>query len=43
MVAYDAMYGAGQDIVKRILPDSVVPLHCEMNPSFNGQAPETFG
>lgn len=37
--AYDAMYGAGQNIVRRILP-SAVPLHCEMNPSFNGQAPE---
>lgn len=37
--AYDAMYGAGQDIVRRILPN-VVPLHCERNPSFNGQAPE---
>lgn len=37
--AYDAMYGAGQNVVRRILP-SAVPLHCEMNPSFNGQAPE---
>jgi phosphomannomutase len=37
--AYDAMYGAGQNIVRRILPNAV-PLHCEMNPSFNGQAPE---
>lgn len=37
--AYDAMYGAGQNIVRRILPN-VVPLHCEINPGFNGQAPE---
>lgn len=37
--AYDAMYGAGQNIVRRILPNAV-PLHCEMNPGFNGQAPE---
>lgn len=37
--AYDAMYGAGQNIVRRILPN-VVPLHCEVNPGFNGQAPE---
>lgn len=37
--AYDAMYGAGQNIVRRILP-SAVPLHCEINPSFYGQAPE---
>lgn len=37
--AYDAMYGAGQNVVRRILPNAV-PLHCELNPSFNGQAPE---
>ncbi|CAA6824440.1 MAG: Phosphoglucosamine mutase (EC [uncultured Aureispira sp.] len=37
--AYDAMYGAGQNVVRRILP-SAVPLHCTINPSFNGQAPE---
>lgn len=37
--AYDAMYGAGQRIVPRILPD-VVPLHCSVNPGFDGQAPE---
>ncbi len=37
--AYDAMYGAGQNIVRRILPN-IVPLHCEYNPSFMGQAPE---
>lgn len=38
-LAYDAMYGAGQRVVKRILPD-VQFLHCEHNPSFMGQAPE---
>lgn len=37
--AYDAMYGAGQNIVRRILPNAV-PLHCELNPGFDGQAPE---
>lgn len=37
--AFDAMYGAGQKIVKRLLPD-VVHLHCDENPSFRGQAPE---
>ncbi len=37
--AYDAMYGAGQNIVRRILP-SAVPLHCDINPGFDGQAPE---
>lgn len=38
-VAYDAMYGAGQKAMLRILPD-VIHLHCDENPSFRGQAPE---
>lgn len=38
-VAYDAMYGAGQRIMLRILPD-VIALHCDNNPGFHGQAPE---
>ncbi len=38
-LAYDAMYGTGQNAVKRLLPDSVF-LHCDHNPSFRGQAPE---
>ena len=37
---YDAMYGAGQNITKRLLPDNLVYLHCEHNPGFKGQAPE---
>ncbi|MBX7224799.1 MAG: hypothetical protein K1X55_02085 [Chitinophagales bacterium] len=37
--AYDAMYGAGQKIVKRLIPN-IVHLHCDENPSFKGQAPE---
>ncbi|MBO6515852.1 MAG: phosphoglucomutase/phosphomannomutase family protein [Bacteroidia bacterium] len=37
--AYDAMYGAGQDIVRRLLPEATF-LHCEHNPGFDGQAPE---
>lgn len=37
--AYDAMYGAGQNIMKRILGNMTF-LHCENNPSFYGQAPE---
>jgi phosphomannomutase len=37
--AYDAMYGAGQAVMKRILPDCTF-LHCEHNPTFYGQAPE---
>ncbi len=38
-LAYDAMYGAGQNVMRRILPD-ITFLHCEYNPSFMGQAPE---
>jgi phosphomannomutase len=37
--AYDAMYGAGQNVLKRILPETHF-LHCDPNPSFMGQAPE---
>lgn len=37
--AYDAMYGAGQRVLPRILPEAVL-LHCDNNPSFRGQAPE---
>ena len=37
--SYDAMYGAGQDIMRRLLPD-ISFLHCDHNPSFMGQAPE---
>lgn len=38
-LVYDAMYGAGQNVIRLILPD-VQLLHCEHNPSFMGQAPE---
>jgi len=38
-LAFDAMYGAGQNVVRQILSD-VTELHCEHNPTFNGQAPE---
>jgi phosphomannomutase len=37
--AYDAMYGAGQNVMRRILPN-ITFLHCEHNPGFDGQAPE---
>ncbi len=37
--AYDAMYGAGQNVMRRLFPD-VTFLHCDYNPSFMGQAPE---
>lgn len=37
--AYDAMYGAGQNVMRRLFPD-ITFLHCEYNPGFDGQAPE---
>lgn len=37
--AYDAMYGAGQNVLKKLLPKMTF-LHCDYNPSFMGQAPE---
>ena len=39
VIAFDAMYGAGQNIFPRIIPHADL-LHCEHNPSFYGQAPE---
>lgn len=39
VVAYDAMYGAGQRVVPEVLKN-VIPLHCDYNPGFMGQAPE---
>ncbi|MFN0275551.1 MAG: phosphoglucomutase/phosphomannomutase family protein [Chitinophagales bacterium] len=38
-LGYDAMYGAGQRVIKRILKN-IVALHCDDNPGFKGQAPE---
>ncbi len=38
-LGYDAMYGAGQRIAKRILKN-IIALHCDDNPGFKGQAPE---
>jgi phosphomannomutase len=38
-LAYDAMYGAGMNVMKRILPEATF-LHCDDNPGFRGQAPE---
>jgi phosphomannomutase len=39
VLAYDAMYGAGQKVMKRLFPD-IYKLHCDENPAFHGQAPE---
>ena len=38
-LAYDAMYGAGQNVVRRLL-SGVSEFHCTHNPGFEGQAPE---
>lgn len=38
-LAYDAMYGAGQNVIRKTLPSAIL-LHCEYNPSFAGTAPE---
>lgn len=38
-MAYDAMWGAGQNVMKRLFP-KIVFLHCDVNPSFKGIAPE---
>jgi phosphomannomutase len=37
--AYDAMFGAGQNVIRRLLPETAL-LHCEENPSFKGISPE---
>ncbi len=38
-LVYDAMYGAGQRLVKRLLPKATI-LHGDYNPGFEGRAPE---
>ena len=38
-IAYDAMYGAGLNVLHKVLPDAVM-LHSVYNPSFGGTAPE---
>ena len=38
-LVYDAMYGAGQGVLPRILPNATL-LHCDTNPGFHGRAPE---
>jgi phosphomannomutase len=38
-LAYDAMFGSGQNVIRRLLPNAVL-LHCDDNPGFHGQAPE---
>jgi len=38
-IAHDAMYGAGQGILKHLIEDAVV-IHNEFNPAFGGEHPE---
>jgi len=38
-LAYDAMYGAGQNVIRQILTAPLL-LHCDFNPSFKGTPPE---
>ncbi len=38
-LAYDAMFGSGQNVIKRLFP-TITMLHCDDNPGFHGQAPE---
>ncbi len=38
-MAYDAMFGAGQNVMKNLFPKAL-HLHCEVNPSFQGISPE---
>ncbi|MBK9108803.1 MAG: phosphoglucomutase/phosphomannomutase family protein [Saprospiraceae bacterium] len=38
-LAYDAMYGAGQNVMKQIYPE-MVPFHCHYNPGFENLPPE---
>lgn len=38
-LAYDAMYGSGQNVIRKLFPD-IELLHCDYNPGFMGQAPE---
>lgn len=38
-LGYDAMYGAGQDVFRKVFPAASL-LHADYNPSFMGTAPE---
>ncbi|MDA9345201.1 phosphoglucomutase/phosphomannomutase family protein [Flavobacteriales bacterium] len=38
-LAYDSMFGAGKNVISRILPDTL-QIHSDDNPGFHGQAPE---
>ncbi|HJX70894.1 MAG TPA: hypothetical protein VJ346_03050, partial [Bacteroidales bacterium] len=38
-LAFDAMYGSAQNVIKKLFPDSKL-FHCELNPTFMGIPPE---
>ena len=38
MIVYDGMFGSGQRIIQRFIPGALI-LHCQQNPSYEGQAP----
>lgn len=38
-IAYDAMFGAGQNVMKKLFPE-MKAFHCEHNPGFQNGAPE---
>ena len=38
MLVFDGMFGSGQRIIQRFIP-GVIILHCQQNPSYEGQAP----
>ena len=37
-LVYDAMYGAGRNVIPALFPDATV-LHGDNNPGFEGRAP----
>jgi len=37
--AFEAMYGSGQNVMRRLFPD-ITFVHCEINPTFNNIPPE---
>ena len=38
-LAYDSMFGAGKNVISRLLPETL-QIHTDENPGFHGQAPE---
>ncbi|MGY8989105.1 MAG: phosphoglucomutase/phosphomannomutase family protein [Flavobacteriales bacterium] len=38
-LAYDSMFGAGKNVISRLLPETI-QIHTDDNPGFHGQSPE---